>query len=498
MKKLKVLFLYSNMQMMFIIPAAITSLSAYLKKHNIDTDLFETTLYKIDDKSSDDRRAEVCQVKPTKPSDVGLNYRTTNMVDDFQEKINIYNPDVIAISCNDFTHITAENLLDQVIIPNNVRVIMGGIYPTFFPEYAVKHKKINAICIGEGFDALVDYVQNPQRTDILNLWIKENNIIHKNLLRKPINLSKLPIEDFSIFDEKRLYRPMHGKMLKMLPFWIDIGCPYSCAYCTAPSLRNLYENNNYHYLRVKDVKQIIDELQFNVKKYNVEYLYCSTENFFSRPKHHILDFAKQYIEKIKLPFWAETRVENLTDENVQILKDMGCSRLSLGLESGCEEYRTKHLHKKFTNEQFRMAIKNLSRYNLNCTINNMINFPDETRDMIFKTIYENRKVVEDYKNIDISLTVSVFVPCGGSNLQQECIQRGYLNLDEYLQKPPNTFHGGFWLKNKNLTESELKGLYRTFPLYVRLPASKFNDIKKAEIDDNLYTGLKEIYWKLNS
>jgi radical SAM superfamily enzyme YgiQ (UPF0313 family) len=183
-----------------------------------------------------------------------------------------------------------------------------------------------------------------------------------------------------------------------------------------------------------------------------------------------------------------------------LLKKMGCNRLSIGLESGDEKYRIDALNKTFTNKHFYNAISILNNHKLNITINNMIGFPDETRKMIFETIHLNRQIVEDFKNIDISLTVSTFVPCGGSSLQKECIDNGLLDLEEYLKNPPSTFHGGFWLSNKNLTEKELKGLYRTFPLYVRLPSKYFKDIEKAEkqtaAGDKIYARLRDLYWNI--
>jgi len=494
----KVLFLYPNMSLMMIPPAAITSLSAYLKSKDIQTDLFETTLYKLEAISSDERRAAVCQVKPTKVTDVGIEYITTDMYADFQKKVNEFQPDVIALSCNDFTHVLGKKLISSITIPKNTRIIMGGIYTTFFPDHAIQHPKINAICIGEGFEALVEYVKNPFKIHIKNLWIKNGSEIIKNPLRCPIKLDLLPPDDFSIFGEKRLHRPMHGKMLKMIPWYVDVGCAFSCSYCTAPSIRKVYKDAGHNYLRVKSVDQIISELQQHIKKYNPEYLYCSTENFFSRPKKHIIELAEQFSTKIKIPFWAETRVENITDENLEILKKMGCNRLSMGLESGDEKFRINTLNKTFTNKQFYEAVAKLNNHGLNITINNMIGFPNETRKMIFETITLNRRIVEDFKKIDISLTVSTFVPCGGSNLQKDCIESGIFNLEEYLNNPPSTFHGGFWLPNKNLTEAELKGLYRTFPLYVRLPTTYFKDIEKAEkpTGDKIYESLRDIYWKL--
>lgn len=497
----KVLFVYANMSLMMIPPAAITSLSAYLKSKGIQTDLFETTLYQQDILSSDERRALVCQVRPTKMTDVGIEYIKTNMVDDFQKKVDEFQPDVIALSCNDFTHVLGEKLVSYIKIPHNTRIIMGGIYSSFFPEHAIKHPKINAICLFEGYEALYEYVKYPFKKMIKNLWIKNGSEIVKNPLRCPINLDLLPPEDFSIFGEKRLSRPMNGRILKMIPWSVDVGCPFSCTYCTAPSIRKVYKDAGHNYLRFKSVEQIISELQQHIKKYQPEYLYCSSENFFSRPKKHLLDLSEQFSTKIKLPGWFETRVENITDENLEILKKMGCNRLSMGLESGDENFRINTLNKTFTNKQFYDAVAKLNNHGINITINNMIGFPNETRKMIFETIFLNRKIVEDFKKIDISLVVSTFVPCGGSSLQNECIAKNLFDLEKYLSNPPTTFHGGFWLPNKNLTELELKGLYRTFPLYVRLPTTSFKDIEKAEKhpdtqNDKNYESLRDLYWKL--
>ena len=46
---------------------------------------------------------------------------------------------------------------------------------------------------------------------------------------------------------------------------------------------------------------------------------------------------------INLPFWMQTRVETLTEDHVQQLENVGCNRISIGLEHGNEEFRKKRL-----------------------------------------------------------------------------------------------------------------------------------------------------------
>lgn len=499
----KVLFLYPNIQLMMIIPSSITSLSAYLKSKNIETDLFDTTLYKINEKCSDDARVEACQVKPTNLANMDI-YKSTNMLEDFNEKVKTFQPDVLAVTVNDFTYGIANILLEDFKknYPN-IFVIMGGILPTFAPEFVLANQNVDAICRGEGYIPLYELVTRLHTkesiTDIPNLWVNVLRAQFVNNICKPVDINELPYEDFTLFEEKRFLRPMNGKVLKMLPFSIDLGCCYNCTYCAAPTIRNLYKNQGYNYLRVKSIDRIIEELQYQIEKYKPNYLYALSETFLARSKQHIEEFAKQYKDKINLPFWTESRIETLTEENVQSLKFMGCDRLSIGLESGCEKYRRNFIKKTFTNDQFLNAIHILNKHKLNCTINNIINLPEESREMIFETIYLNRKAIEIGKDINISLVVSTFVPCMGSGLQQFCIEKEYFNLQEYLNNLPTTFHGGYYLKNPNIKKDELQGLYRTFPIYTRFPESFFKDIKKAEQMDaegnEMFEKLRNIYWK---
>ena len=500
---MKVLFLYPNLPLMCVIPTAITSMSAYLKERGVEVDLFDTTFYKIMDKSADEMRVDICQNKPFKFSDADVGYKTTDMHDDFVNKLEDFKPDVLAISCNDFTHKIAESLIENIHnrYPN-LHVVMGGIYPTFFPEQAIANPDIDSICIGEGYQALYElvcnlspYVLQPLRNicKIPNLVVKAGAIIHANKMRPPIDINTIPFDDFDLFEPKRHYRPMFGKMLKILPVWFDLGCPYHCTYCSAPQLKKIYTDCGYKYGGVKSIERIKEELDYQIAKHKPEFLYFSSETFFARPKEHIKEFAEYYKTKHHIPFWCETRVETVTDENADILAEMGCSRVSIGLESGNEEYRKKVLNKRFTNQEFVWAINTLIRKDIKVTVNNIIGLPDETREMIFDTIELNRKVTNNTN--DVNQVISTYVPTGGTELQKYCIDKGYFKLDEYLNMPYGGFHIGTYLNMPQLPPKEVVGLLRTFPMYVRMPRRFWLDIRQAEKDDELYEMLKIVYWR---
>ena len=64
-KKLKILFLYPNLNMSTLVPNAISILTAILKQAGFNNiDLFDTTFYQSDGLSKDEDRVKVGQVQP--------------------------------------------------------------------------------------------------------------------------------------------------------------------------------------------------------------------------------------------------------------------------------------------------------------------------------------------------------------------------------------------------------------------------------------------------
>ncbi len=100
---------------------------------------------------------------------------------------------------------------------------------------------------------------------------------------------------------------------------------------------------------------------------------------------------------------------------------MNCDRISIGIEHGNEKFRKKVLKKKFTNKQVIDAFRILQKSKIPVTVNNIIGFPDETRDLVFDTINLNRNIKTD------SINAYFFVPYRGTPLRKHCINRGYLD-----------------------------------------------------------------------
>ena len=493
MNKFKVLFVYPNLQMVMLLPSNIAILSAYIKKHGIDVKLFDTTLYKVEEKSVDDIRVEHMQLRPFSLAQKGVEYKSADVFEDFKKMVADYKPNLIAVSATDDTFDLGMKLVSKVR-DSGIHITVGGVYPTVSPEDAIANTCVDSICVGEGEEALLELCQRMQNgesiTNIMNLWVKTEGKIYKNGLRPPIDINTLPYEDFSIFEEEMFFRPMQGKIYRMIPISLDRGCPYSCTFCAAPVYRKLYrDSTNEGYFRIKTVARVIEELKYHVDKYKVDYIYFNSETFFARKEEEIERFATLYKAEIGLPFWCQTRIETITKRRVELLKTMNCNRISIGIEHGNEEFRKKILDKTFTNKQAIEALDILDESGIPVTVNNIIGFPDETRGLAFDTIMLNRRLKAD------SINAYFFVPYRGTPLRGYCIEKGYLKTDTKT----DSLARGSVLNMPHFPPDRIRGLVRTFPLYVKMPESYFDRIRSAEEltekGDDALSSLRDIYFK---
>lgn len=493
MSTLKILFLYPNLMLQTGFPMAICTFSALLKNEGIDVDIFDTTFYKTETVTSDEVRMENLQVKPFDLGDKFGNPRTKEqMFDDLLLKVNTFNPDLIAISIlEDVFPLSVEMLkaIEHVKVP----VIAGGVFPTFAPETVIAEKAVTMVCIGEGEEVLLEICRKlankEDLSNVASLWIKKNGKIIKNNIRPLRNINLNPAPDFSIFHADRFLKPMKGRLYKMAPIETHRGCPYSCSFCNSGSQKALYRNaTGEEFLRIKDVGQVYQELDLLVNKYGVEYIYFPADTFLAMSKEYLHEFTDMY-KKFSIPFYCQTRAETITEDTVKCLEDMGCHSLSIGLEHGNEDFRYKLLKRRVSNKTYIDAINLLVNTKIMVSVNNIIGFPDETRELAFDTINLNKQLRVYAHN------AYFFTPYHGTPLRDYSVNKGYISKDV------QTFNitKGTVLNMPQFHPDEIKGLVRTFTLYVKFPESRYDEIRVAEnfteAGNAMFKKLQQEFWQ---
>ena len=469
----KILLVYANSPMSNLIPVSISSLAGSLNRRGFIVKLFDTTFYPWTNDAGGERKGTL-HVSDFDYDTVGIKFYESDVFKDFRNLVNNYAPNLIALSTVEPTHEFGIELL-SFVRDKKIPTIVGGVHTIFSPEEVIVANSVNMVCVGEGEKCLVELCEKMAKGEphhnIDNLWIKADMGVIKNK-KSLINLDELPDLDFSIFDEKRFYRPMAGHMYKMIPVEFSRGCIYKCTYCSAPAYAEKFKDCG-KWFRDKSVAHIIREINDYIERYDIEYFYFVSETFLAMSSKRFFDFCQEY-KKISIPFWFNTRPETITPEKVKMLEEIGCHRMSIGVESGNEEYRKKMLKRDISNERIVEACNIVSASNIQLSVNNIVGFPDETRAMMFDTINLNRKIDAD------SYSCSIFQPYRGTLLHKYCVEKGYIDpkklaIDLTVTSP---------LSQPFITGDEIKGIARTFPLYVKFPENEFELIKPAEKFDN--------------
>lgn len=500
-KKVRILWTYPNIPLSTILPVGITWLDSYLRSVpdlEIESDVFETTYYRQDGESSEDWRVKLGQILPSKPIHEYFG-GMEQAVFDFRKKVLEFQPDIIGVSCTDFTHRIGERLIDgHRDWYNRPHVCcVGGIFASYGYEYLLDFGQYDVIQRFEGFRSMEHIARfwdnSAKLAECPNAVFRVGRETVFNPLAEPVDIDSLPFPNYDLFPRWRMQRPMGGKIYSMVNYPESLGCWGRCAICCAPSIFDAYRKEGHCYCRVKSMDKIFDELHYCVDHYEAKYIYFSSETFMLGDKQKFREFMERYRDEIHLPFWCEARVQELLQDGyARYLNDAGVDRISVGLECGNEEYRRKVMHKVFTNEQFFEAVRRTRAEGVKMTINAVLGCPDETRDTVFDTIRTMKEVAGDDRGI--SLSASVFCPCYGSQFRQIAVEKGYFDPAAWDNLEWNSFHKtSICLDTKVLPAKELQGIYRCFVPYTKMPYSIWDEIRKAEQDDEAFARIMAIY-----
>ena len=379
-------------------PLGLMYISSYLSKHNIDNHVI-------------DQKGDI-------PEDI--------LIDRLVQKTVGVDPDHVGISCltTDVPCVFKMVKKIKAELPH-VKITVGGVHPTMFPDQMLADVNIDYVVLGEGEEVFCDIVCSDESMDFHSLTgiaFKDEGKIVINARRASIaNLDDLPMPAFDKIDMSFYLQPnMHlvrGIPLRGFYFFSTRGCPYGCRFCVS---KNVFGRT----IRFREPSKVVDEIEYVYKKYNIDAFYLFDDTFGVK-KSQAIDLCDA-IAKRGLPIvWGcETRVNLINEEFVKCLKKAGCIQVDFGIESGSERL-LKLLQKGIIVDQVRKAVKICRKYGVRVFSNFMINLPTETEEDVEDTL-----ALADEIKSDISI-FNVTCPFPGTELHSYL--RHKLTTDDYTK-----------------------------------------------------------------
>ncbi|MFA5356549.1 MAG: radical SAM protein [Candidatus Omnitrophota bacterium] len=295
------------------------------------------------------------------------------------EEIACLNPDLVAFSVLTDQYQWALDMARRVKKKINVPVIFGGVHVTMVPDEVISNDCVDMICIGEGEGAITDLADSMQHSvidyGIKNLWFKKDGKIIKNEVRPLIaNLDSLPFSDKLLFREKLYNNGEHYSIAS------GRGCPFSCTYCASEVINRL-SSKGERYVRRRSPEHVINELilaktQARSGLKSINFL----DDTFTYNTNWLKEFCRLYKEKVNVPFHCTGYPSTIDYERTSLLKDAGCYRLGIGIQSVSERIRKDILNRPGTNDQIRRAAKACKDVGLSFWFDHILNIPHETEE----------------------------------------------------------------------------------------------------------------------
>lgn len=312
-------------------------------------------------------------------------------------------------------------------------IICGGPHPTFLPELTIREPYLDAICLGEGEEAIIDYINaiagGTDTASIPNIYSKRGNEIFRNDLRPLIeDLDSLPFWDRAIYDKYPVFRVSHGGVMYHFAIMTSRGCLYDCTFCINSAYKKMCQDKGTFFRR-RSVSSVIEELKSMKRHYpKIKQIDFEDDSFMLPPREWVSDFMARYATEIKIPFQMQTSANLLNEELVGKLKKANCHTVSMGIESGNEEFRRNIFNKHVSNSQIRDAAFLVRKQGIRFQTFNIIGCPGETLDMAMETYELNKEIRPDLTRC------TFFHPYPGTQLYHRAVAEGLIDEDRYYRE----------------------------------------------------------------
>ncbi|MBM3984388.1 MAG: B12-binding domain-containing radical SAM protein [Planctomycetes bacterium] len=377
------------------------------------------------------------------------------------KKVRDWDPGVICVSTMTGVHVAHAALIRIVKrwAPKAL-AIAGGPHPTVVPDY-LREEGLDAICIGEGEAALVDFVNAVDRggdlAHIPNIhWKDRDGRIWPNAPRPLIpQLEDAGFPDRSlVYDAADLYRDNPRKVVKS-----DRGCPMNCSFCFHHAWKKkVYGVTNNEYVRHRTVDHVIREVQQIRERYPLTFVHF-VDDIFNISNSWLAEFAERWPREVGLPFDAILMANMVTERHVQLLRQAGCIYARIAFEAANDHMRNAIMRKNTTRAQLVRAANLIKGQGIRLGSLNMLGGPGATLADDLETVKLNIECAVDHP------LVSLLQPYPATDINDMTREMGIATdaWDEF----PTQFNrtSSIALPNRH----EFENLHKWFPIVVRNP-----------------------------
>jgi radical SAM superfamily enzyme YgiQ (UPF0313 family) len=332
------------------------------------------------------------------------------------------------------------------------KIIAGGPHINYWPEESMGLNVLDYALPGFGertFPQLIEAIEQGEKSETIGkipglYYRNEGGFIHGNLpALVDRSLDDIPFPNRTLLDLNNYYTAVDQS--KMTTTYSSRGCPFRCVFCDV-------QEKLYHY---RSAQSVVDEFE-TIVDLGIKEIHIFDDIFNVRPKRvvEICDEIKK--RNIKVRWSVRARINPFTREMVARLKDAGCGRLHLGVES-LDPATLEYMNKKQTYQEIQEFFKICHEEGMETLAYFIIGFPTESPE------YRQRFFDEVMKLDPTYCFFNILFPLAKTQYYQSLRDDGTFEKDyweEYCKNP--TPHFEIPLPRSPELQQELEDLADSF------------------------------------
>ncbi len=371
-----------------------------------------------------------------------------------------FSPEIIGITCMFTTQ--ADSMYRTVsLIKSEFRkipIIVGGAHVSSSPEEVMKNKNIDFAVVGEGEETIKELVDKLERNKKINkvkgiYYRKDKKTVFSGKRNVILDLDSIPFPAYHLLPmEKYFEAGAKGKSSRAVysKKWASIitsrGCPHACYFC---SIHGIYGRR----WRSRTPENVLDELEFLYKNYSIRHFFFEDDNMtldMNRAENIFNGILKRGL-KISWETPNGIRADGVDENLARKMKESGCVGLTIGIESGDQEFLEKVICKNLNLDDVEKAIKIITKFKIPLNGFFILGMAGETKESLEKTLNFAKRLAR----IGLVPVFSIAVPLPGTDMYRICKENKLLTKNEIKPMEYLVGYSEPLIKIKDLTSEEI-------------------------------------------